>query len=213
MKKILRRVTGNPRVYDKIQLLAGATYVHRHITRQTAYLGPDCLVLDLGGGTGSARSLWADTCTYMCLDIDIHKLQGFKLKYPEGIALLSDATHTPVRSGSVDAVLCIGLTHHLSDDTLIRLINESKRVLKDAGRFILVDAIWRPRRWVARLLWRYDRGSYPRSAEALLQMLSPDYAMIHWESFTLIHDYILCIGAVRAAQARFYAGKGSGIPE
>jgi len=44
-------------------------------------------------------------------------------------------------------------------------------------------------------------------------MLSPDYAMIHWESFTLIHDYILCIGAVRAAQARFCAGKGSGIPE
>jgi SAM-dependent methyltransferase len=175
--------------------MAGARHVHPRIAGQIGCLGPDCLVLDLGGGTGSARSLWADTCTYMCLDIDIHKLQGFKLKYPDGIALLSDATRIPIRTGTVDALPCVNLTHHLSDDTLIRLINEGKRVLKDAGRFILVDAFSKPG-WLERLLWKYDRGGHPRTARALFRILSPRYEIIHWECFILIRGYVLCTGTI-----------------
>jgi ubiquinone/menaquinone biosynthesis C-methylase UbiE len=201
MKKILQRAAGNPRIYDKVQLVAGVRYVHCRIATHTRCFDPHCLVLDAGGGTGSVRSLWANTCTYVCLDINIQKLHGFKLKYPDGTALLADATRTPIRNGSVDVVLCIGVAHHLSGDLLMQFVNESRRILKGAGRLILLDAIWRPRRWAGQLLWRYDRGSNPRTAEALLRILSSQYKIIHRESFSLIHEYILCIGAVRSARA------------
>jgi ubiquinone/menaquinone biosynthesis C-methylase UbiE len=58
----------------------------------------------------------------------------------------------PIRNGTVDA-LYVNFTHHISDEMLIRFLNEGKRVLKDADRFILVDAFLKPG-WLERLLWK-----------------------------------------------------------
>jgi SAM-dependent methyltransferase len=150
-------------------------------------------VLDLGGGTGLLGSFWPPTCAYTCLDIDMLKLQGFLRKYPAGIALLSDATQVPLKSCSVDVVLCALVTHHIPDALLAQLISESARVLKDTGRLVLMDAVWEPARWVGRLLWNYDRGSYPRTSETLYATISSHYAITHWEYFAVYHKYVLCV--------------------
>ena len=198
LPNILHRIVANPWIYDLIQLLLGARYICHLIASQIPYLSSASIVLDLGGGTGTSKSLWRSDTAYICLDIEMHKLHGFKRKHPDGIALLSDATCSPIRSGIVDAVLCIAVAHHLSDDMLIQLINESARVLKSAGKFIFVDPIWKPQRWAQRLLWKLDRGNYPRTAEALLSALSQHYTITHWERFLVLHEYVLCAGAKRS---------------
>lgn len=198
--KILHRIVANTWIYDHAQLLVGARQVHNHIAAQIAYLCSATVVLDLGGGTGTLRRLWPATRAYICLDIDLQKLRRFKRKYPDGIALLSDATHSPIRSGSVDVVLCMVVAHHVPDSLLIPLIGESGRVLKRTGRFIFMDAIWNPQRWIGRLLWKYDRGSYPRTGEVLLSTLSHHYTITRSERFSVFHEYILCIGTRCLAQ-------------
>lgn len=192
-------MVANPWVYDQVQLLAGVRYVHHRLATQIAPLSAGSLALDFGGGTGILRSLVPFTCTYVCLDIDMLKLRGFLSKYPDGIALFADASQAPIKSDTVDIVLCTSVAHHIPDGVLTRLISESARILKDTGRFIFLDPLWEPTRWAGRLLWRYDRGSYPRTAEHLHSIISCYYEIIQWERFAVYHEYILCMGAPRDA--------------
>lgn len=194
LTKILHRVAANPRIYDQIQSLAGAEHTRRRLVAQVAFLDATAFVLDLGGGTGLYRSLWPSACHYICLDIDMIKLRGFLGKRSGGNALCADATQVPIRSDSVDVIVCIALSHHLSDKLLEQLINESVRVLKSGGKFIFMDAVWEPSKSASRLLWKYDRGSHPRTAECLRSVISNHCRLIHEDQYSVYHEYLLCVG-------------------
>ncbi len=92
--------------------------IHERLRNQTDRLGEPRIVLDLGGGTGSLRDLWSGFTTYVCLDLDPAKLGGFLLKQPNGSALLADATRVPLRTAAVDVLVCVAVTHHLTDESL-----------------------------------------------------------------------------------------------
>jgi hypothetical protein len=49
-------------------------------------------------------------------------------------------------------------------------------------------------RWAGRVLWRLDRGSYPRSAEELQEKLERKFKVIHWEKYSIYHEYVFGIG-------------------
>lgn len=197
LTNVLHRIVQNPWIYERVQFLAGAEHIRRRLAAQIAPLSAATSTLDLGGGTGLYRSLWPCACHYVCLDTDMVKLRGFSNKQPGGIALCADATQVPIRSRSVDVVMCMAVSHHLTDKLLEQLINESVRVLKDGGAFIFVDAVWEPSKLAGRLLWKYDRGSYPRTAEYLRSVISNHYRFIHNEQYSVYHEYLLCVGVKR----------------
>src|SRR5438034_10936967 len=128
--EIIHRLVAWPRVYEFVQVLAGLPVIHRRLARQLARLPAPALVLDLGGGTGISRHLLPARCTYICLDLDPQKLRGFSHNHPADRALLADATRLPLRSNSVDLVLCKAVAHHLPDAGWESLVSESWRVLK-----------------------------------------------------------------------------------
>ena len=194
VKKILNCLVSNPWIYNRVQELAGGSRVHHRIATQIALLNDTSLVLDLGGGTGVLHSVCAPNCTYVCLDIDKLKLRSFLKMMPDGIPLLGDATRAPIKSDSVDIVLCEFVFHHVPDELFEQLIRESMRVLKSTGKFIFVDAVWKPTRWVARLLWKYDRGNFPRTSQTLYSTISRHCEIVHWERFAVFHEYFLGVG-------------------
>ena len=198
LRKILHRVVRNPRVYDWVQLLAGAEEVRRRIAAQIPYLGCVDSVLDMGGGTGLYHSLWPAAERCICLDISMAKLRGYRTRYPRGTALCADATRLPLGSGTLDAVMCINVSHHLTDRSCELLIEESARVLKETGALLFVEAMWEPKRFTGRLLWKFDRGSHPRSAAYLRLLLQRKFKLIHVEQFSLYHTYLLCAGVKRS---------------
>jgi SAM-dependent methyltransferase len=197
---MLKHVIANPWVYDGIQLLAGARSVQRYLAVQVGSNSLDHVVLDLGGGTGLYRGLWPSECLYVCIDIDIHKVRGFRNRYRSGSALVSDVSWAPVKSDSADVVLLVFVAHHVPDKTLAQIIKESMRVLKKSGKFILMDPVWNPRRLLSRVLWRIDRGRYPRRAETLYEAVSRNFRIYHWQHFSVYHEYILCAGTKRENQ-------------
>ncbi len=150
-------------------------------------------VLDLGGGTGAVADYWPSTTQYICLDIDPLKLEGFRRRNPTGVALLADAIRVPIASASLDAVLCTAVSHHLPDALLPQMLREAARVLKPDGNFLFLDAVWNPRRPIGRLIWRYDRGSHPRTAATLQSHISSHLRITHWEQFSIHHEYVLCV--------------------
>lgn len=195
MIKVLQNIAAHPWVYDQTQTLAGQKKNLKRISQQTAGMRAETVV-DVGGGTGASRKLWPAECRYVCLDIEMPKLKGFRSKVPDGFAVLSDAARMPIATESADVVICMALVHHLPDVVLDQVFAEVERVLKSDGKLILLDPILNRKRWIGRLLWRLDRGSFPRSAKELRERLELRYKIIHWEKFAIYHEYVLGI-AVR----------------
>jgi ubiquinone/menaquinone biosynthesis C-methylase UbiE len=177
-------------VYDSIQTLAGVPFLESHLRR--------CLsdrsgrVLDIGGGTGALSRLLPPACTYTCLDNEMPKLQRCAQRAPGG-ALLGDATQMPVQSGSVDVVTVVNVTHHLTDDQFEQMLRESARVMKANGSLVLMDAVWKPSRIPGRLLWALDRGSSPKTADALRAALERHFRLESWNQVAIYHQYILAM--------------------
>ena len=133
---LLHELASYPWVYDQIQKLAGVRRVHARMSRQMSREARGAYVLDVGGGTGAMRQLWPGDCRYVCLDIEMPKLQGFRSKVMDGLALQTDATRMPIASGCASSVVCMAVAHHLTDAMLTDVFRESARVLKPGGRIL-----------------------------------------------------------------------------
>jgi ubiquinone/menaquinone biosynthesis C-methylase UbiE len=190
---LLDRLASHPWVYDRIQTLAGNNRVLERLSQVIAPLRPK-VVVDIGGGTGALWNLLAPDCLYVCLDMEMPKLRGFRSKVPGGLAVLGDATSLPIIDRCVDMVICKSLTHHLTDLMLEQALNESQRVLRPGGHIILLDAVLSRQRLAGKILWRLDRGSYPRTDDDLRKRLEDRFQIIYWEKFAIYHEYVLGIG-------------------
>ena len=193
LTSILHRIVAQPWVYDLVQSVVGAKQVRARLAGRIEPHHDAKVIVDIGGGTGSVAGLWSASSRYICLDIDPLKLGGFVAKNPAGTALLADATRIPIADGSVDVVLCTNVTHHLTDDLLARMLSECARVLAADGKLILSDAIWAPDRRVGRTIWKYDRGSFPRTAEVLRRAVVQRLAVDTWDQFAIWHEYFICV--------------------
>jgi ubiquinone/menaquinone biosynthesis C-methylase UbiE len=191
---LLHRVVANPTVYDTVQFLAGSAELNGRLEANLGKMPPQPIILDVGGGTGSPPSMLPAGSVYFCLDVDPVKLAGFQRKKRGGTALRGDATHLPFRAQSLDAVICKNVTHHLTDTQVVSLFRESARVLKPDGRMLYIDSVSAPERWRSRLLWRYDRGSHPRTIDMLRQAMGAKFEIVHWEVFVTHHRYVFGVG-------------------
>jgi ubiquinone/menaquinone biosynthesis C-methylase UbiE len=201
LTKVLHRLAAHPWVYDRIQALAGQEKVVELLSREIAPLNPK-VVVDIGGGTGSTRRLFTEDCRYICLDLEMPKLSGFRSKAPTGLAVLGDATSMPIIDSCADMVVCKSVTHHMTNLMLERALDESRRVLRVGGYMILLDAVLNQARFAGRVLWSLDRGSYPRSEHELQRKLSDRFKIIHWEKFAIYHEYVFGIGVRHSGAVR-----------
>jgi ubiquinone/menaquinone biosynthesis C-methylase UbiE len=163
-------------------------------------------VLDLGGGTGAIRPYLPAECKYISLDMEMPKLRGFRRKYPGQTPLLSDCTQIPVASRSIDVVLCMLMSHHLTDAALTTMLAEAKRVLKLGGQFIFLDCVDAPERFIGRLLWRVDRGSFPRRPEILTARIERVLPVVIRERFSVWHEYLLMVAVNQSPSETAPAG-------
>ncbi len=191
--EMLHEIAAHPWVYDRIQSLAGQKENLDRIARHTAAMRTE-VVVDVGGGTGAARRLWPASCRYVCLDVELPKLKGFRSKVPGGFAVLSDATQMPIATGAADVVICMAVVHHLTEEMLDKVLDEALRVLKVGGRLILLDPVLNREILAGRILWKLDRGSHPRTEGELRMKLEERFHIVHWEKFTIYHEYVLGIG-------------------
>jgi ubiquinone/menaquinone biosynthesis C-methylase UbiE len=187
---IIHSIVAQPLVYDMVQWLAGIDHTRRRLQPHLAQTAGQA-VLDVGAGTGLYLSSFPPTAKYHWLDNDPQKLQGFQARSSKTFpAVLGDGTQIGLRDKSIDYVTCIGVAHHLTDAQLARLVSEMARVAQKKLIFLEpldTDA------WQSALMWRYDRGSYPRTAQALKLTIERCFAIEYSETYAIYHQYLLLI--------------------
>lgn len=179
-----------------MQFLAGQRVALNRVTEQIEALGHPAVIVEIGGGTGAFRQC-CPRSAYICLDSDPAKLRGYRTKFPDGLCILGDGAQVPVADKSLDLVMCIAVLHHIPSEFLPSLMREVDRVLKPDGRLLVLDPVWKPTRLPGRLLWRYDRGSFPRTATALETMVAESMQVERADRFRFLHEYLLCVARKR----------------
>lgn len=187
--KVLHRIAANSWIFDRLQRLFGREETLRRLEPLLLRTGGQ-VVLDVGAGTGSVARIIPPTATYIALDNDWQKHTGFKSKWPAALAIQCDATNICLHNKSVDYAVCIAITHHLNDEQLPMLLRELARVVR--RELIFLDAVKVQHARISDLLWKYDRGAYPRSAQTLETMLKQYFDIDEIEQYTIQHSYLLC---------------------
>jgi ubiquinone/menaquinone biosynthesis C-methylase UbiE len=193
---LLHRIVAIPAVYDLVQKLAGRNRSMRLVESHLRSAAGGT-VLEVGAGTGMNASLLPPGARYLWLDHDPQKLAGFRARMPHAPALLCDGTRIALRERSVDVALCIAVSHHLTDSQLAELFCEIARVCRT--RLVFLDAVARPDSLISRIMWRYDRGSHPRSPAVLQAAMERYFEIEHRERYVIYHEYLLCVGRPKHA--------------
>ena len=197
MINTLHRFASNPWIYEWIQFFFGAPIVHRRLRAVFRRLPPTGVCVDIGGGTGlfhrKVISAQPNEWRYVCLDLDVAKLRALRTGPHHQAAIIGDAGRLPLRSRSLECAVLMAVTHHIPPDQLETVIAESMRILKDDGRLLFLDALWKPSRLVSRLLWKLDRGSFPHTEETLLSTLRGHGEIVSIERYQIYHRYVICL--------------------
>ena len=189
-----RSAVANPFVYDAIQYAVGVGMIRRHLASELRHAQHGTL-LDVGAGTGLYVGCAPSSARYVWFDHDRAKLRGFWFRHGRSTpAILGDATRIGLSDKSVDYAMCTNLMHHLSDVELSSLMGELARVTR--RRVLLLDPL-ADASWVGQLLWKYDRGSYPRTRTRLLAAVSDAFEVERTREFARFHRYLLLVATPR----------------
>jgi SAM-dependent methyltransferase len=189
LARALHALVAVPAVYDAVQRVAGREALYRRLRAALVDVAA-ASVLDVGAGTGRLATILPSSARYIWLDGDPQKLSGFQ-GTAHVTAVLADATRIPFADATVDWVVSVGVSHHLAGEAFGAMLDELRRVARE--RVVFLDAVATPA-WKSRLLWRYDRGAHPRTADELRRALHSRFDVVSDDEFSVLHRYLLIAG-------------------
>lgn len=146
--------------------------IHRTIREQLS-MKPGHKVLDVACGPG-AFSVLFDPHGYHGVDINAKYIRYAKRHYGGSFQLM-DARELEFEDASFDEALIFGLLHHLSDGDAQAVIRGLARVLKPAGRALVIEDIPTESKLnlIGHLLHWVENGHFIRPAEDYRRLLVP----------------------------------------
>jgi SAM-dependent methyltransferase len=193
------RIVSHPRIYRLQRRLLHAERLDQLLTPliDNAVGGASVgTVIDVGGGAGTSRSLWPDAWTYIGIDPD-ERAVNFGEVDGNTERAVGSASDLPFPDGFADAILMKEVSHHLDDTTWEKTLAEIRRVLKPGGTFVFLDGVWTRRRWISRLVWRFDVGRFPREAGRIETDIAKQFEVKDLERFAAIHRCIVLLARPR----------------
>ena len=196
LQRIAQELVSRPWIYEIVQNLAGRAVV---VEKLRAALPPGRAgrVFDVGSSAGGlSRELGLDPVS---LDIDARAVLSARRRSPDGVALVGDAAELPFPARCFDLSLCVDISHHLPDTAWPRMLAELSRVTRET--LIFLDAVRDETRVLSRILWRYDRGRFPRCRDDILEAVRREFVIRQVVEFSVYHRYLLCVATPSSGPA------------
>lgn len=204
LQRLAAALVSRPFIYDLVQNAAGRSVMVEKLKAVLPQVAPG-RVFDLGSaGGGLSGSLGLEPVS---LDIDARSVLSARRRRPDAVALVGDATELPFPARCFDLSLCVDVSHHLPETAWPRMLAELRRVTR--GTLIFLDAVRDDARALSRILWRYDRGRFPRRREEILEALGREFVVRKVVEFSVYHRYLLCVATPDSSPASPPSGTAS----
>ena len=176
----IRSILSSASVYDFVQKIMGADRVRREIVELINPF-PNQKILDIGSGTSEILNYLPLDVNYWGFDISQDYIKSAKERFgSRGVfecGLLSEETARNLPK--FDAILSLGVLHHLNDIEVTSFLKLAHGLLKPGGKFISFDPCFSDNQNpMARFLISMDRGQNVRTAEQYSALAKSEFIQI-----------------------------------
>lgn len=139
-------------------------------------------VLDLGCGYGDVAHYFADRCRYLGIDSNSSYIAEARRRNNRNNAefIVGDVSDNEVIArGPFDLVFMMGVLHHLPNEMVSSVVENSRKLVSSSGRFVAIEPVFSPdQRLTARLIIASDRGRYVRDIDGYTNLLNKGFEKV-----------------------------------
>lgn len=164
-------VLANAGIYSRLQKCLAPDYLMHRLADDLGVRSGD-RVLDIGCGPADILDYLPESIGYTGFDISERYIAAAKRRYGErGKFAVRPVSHSTEENSTYDAVIAIGVLHHLSDQESRTLFDHALSALRPGGRLVTCDpARLQGQHPIARFLISLDRGKFVRSSQGYLAL-------------------------------------------
>ena len=139
-------------------------------------------VLDVGCGAGTNAAHFAGT-DYVGIDLNERYLEAARARFRSRF-VQADLTNADLTSlGTFDMILANSFLHHVSDSAAARILAQLSPLLASDGTIHILDLVLPPRKSLAWMMARLDRGGYARPVERWRALFDAAFEPILFEPY------------------------------
>jgi SAM-dependent methyltransferase len=174
------RLLEHPAVYSAWQ----APFAARKFAPVERWLrhNPVQRVLDVGCGAGTNAAHFTDT-DYVGIDLNEEYLHAARARFPGQFVQANLITADLTSLGTFDMILANSFLHHVSDDAAERILAQLSRLLAAHGTIHILDLVLPPRKSLAWMMARLDRGEFARPIEQWRTLFETAFSSIHFQPY------------------------------
>lgn len=197
----LRALLSNPFLYNLLQKIVGAEKVRSEFVSEFILPKKNDKILDIGCGTAEILNFLPASINYYGFDISQDYIKSAKNKFGKRgkfyCAHLNEPRFKNLKS--FDAIIAIGVLHHLCNKEARELMMLAHQKLKPGGRFISIDACLIPNQNpLAKFIIMRDRGQNIRTPKCYIGLTNKIFfkvnvALKHRHFIPYTHWIMECI--------------------
>jgi len=205
LRSLAARRVERPQSYDRLQRAVGSRRLWQVFCAEYLQPRPAMRILDLGCGTAEVLAFLPQV-DYLGVDLHPPYVQAAAARFGDRARSgdrarfrLADASTLEGEAERFDAVLLLGLLHHLDDLQAARAVAAAAALLAPGGRVLTLDGCrTEGQSRLSRALLRVDRGAHVRDRAGYLALLEPrlhvQRAELRKDLIRLPYTYLVTVG-------------------